>query len=341
MSPRAERFACVVLVALAACDEKKVTRTASAVDAASAASAGAAVVTAPVASAAPSVAAASSATKPAAASGAFDCEAGEPRRGKSIGHTSVVFKLELDNGKKAAFKPFTKKVKDRYRGEIAAYRLAMALGLSNVPPVCFRTFDSGALSTALGDLGAKLLADEAIVDRERRVKGALIPWIDGLGFWALEKEPARSDLRAWLTQKTPIPPAKVDLARQASTMIAFDFLTGNWDRYSGENVGLDKTGTEVLYIDNDAAFMVGPPAAGLARNKAMLEETDRFSRSVVTRLRALDEESLATALGEESPGDPIVPRATVALVAQRLKELVATIDRKVAAHGEAETLYFR
>ena len=136
------------------------------------------------------------------------------------------------------------------------------------------------------------------------------------------------------------PRASVELARQASTLVAFDFITGNWDRYSGENVGLDSTGAHVLFIDNDAAFLELPPKEQLARNKALLDATDRFSRAFVEGARKLDAERLAAVFGEEAPGRPLLSAAVVSIVARRLEELVAIVDAKIAARGETETLYF-
>jgi hypothetical protein len=273
---------------------------------------------------------------------AFGCDdTSSPLGGKSIGHTSVVFKLELSNGKKSAWKPNAKKVKGRYRGEVAAFRLAEALGIDNVPPACLRVFDASSAAAALAanDEAAKLFGAEAIVE-DGKVYGAVIPWIDGLQFWPLEKEPLRSEARTWLTAGKEIPKAKLDLARQTSTLIAFDYLTGNWDRYSGANVGMDRSGSHVLYVDNDAAFMEPPPKDSVARNKALLAATDRFSRSFVERLRALDAERLAATFGIEAPGRPLLSRASVAAVVRRQRELIAAVDTKVAAHGENETLYF-
>ncbi|MBX3206078.1 MAG: hypothetical protein KF764_13480 [Labilithrix sp.] len=273
---------------------------------------------------------------------AFDCtDASAPKAGKSIGHTSVVFKVELASGKKAAWKPNAKNVKGRYKGEAAAYRLAAALGIPNVPPACVRAFDARAAAAALAPnaAAAKLFADEAIVEGGK-VYGVVIPWIDGLSFWPLEREPLRSEARAWLAAGGAIPPAKLELARQASTLVAFDFITGNWDRYSGENVGLDRSGSRVLYVDNDAAFMELPPKDRLTENKARLDATARFSRRLIARARALDEARLASVLGEEAPGRPLVSAAVVSAVARRIAALVAVVDAKIVARGEAATLYF-
>jgi|GEM_PF-951876 len=273
---------------------------------------------------------------------AFDCtDTSLPKTGKSIGHTSVVFKVELSNGRKAAWKPNAKRVKGRYKGEIAAYRLAQTLGLANVPPACFRAIDASAAAKTLAPNAdaARLFAEEVLVE-DGKVHGVVIPWIDGLSFWPLEKDPLRSEARSWLATGAEIPQAKASLAAQTSTLVVFDFLTGNWDRYSGENVGLDRTADLVLYIDNDAGFMEAPPKDRIARNKALLEATDRFSRRLVDRLRELDGERLAAAFGEETAGSPLLSRKVLSLVASRVEELLAIIDAKIAKRGEAETLYF-
>lgn len=257
-----------------------------------------------------------------------------------MGHTSIVFKLELTNGNKAAFKPNAKKVRDRYRGEIAAYRFAVALGIPNVPPACFRTFDVASLSNALAGSDRDLLRSDLLAE-QHRAKGALIPWIGGLTFWEIDKAPLRDELRGWLTAGATIPPSEVDRARQASILVAFDFMTGNWDRYSGGNVGLDRTRDLVLFIDNDAAFMQEPPRAELEQNKARLDATDRFSRSFIERVRAIDDAAIKMAIGDEEPGESLVSPSVIATVAQRVKELVGIVDAKIAARGGSETLYFR
>jgi hypothetical protein len=276
----------------------------------------------------------------ATAAPAFDCEDGAPRSGKSVGHTSIVFKLELTNGKKVAWKPNARKVRGRWRGEVAAWRLGEALGLPNVPLACARAFDAAAVGAALAPnaSASKLFADEAIVEGGK-VRGAMIPWIDGLQLWPLEKEPVRAEVQRWLRGSNAIPEDKLDLARQASTLVAFDFLTSNWDRYSGGNVGLDATGKTVLFIDNDAAFTDGPPRDQLARNRTLLEGVDRFSRGFVAKVRELGDERLGRVFGQAG-GVPLLPEPVVLAFARRRADLLAIVDAKARRAGDAETLFF-
>ena len=42
-------------------------------------------------------------------------------------------------------------------------------------------------------------------------------------------------------------------------MIVFDYLTANWDRWSGGNVAEDSANGKLLFVDNDGAFY-DPPA---------------------------------------------------------------------------------
>jgi hypothetical protein len=235
-----------------------------------------------------------------------------PKSARSIGHTSVVFKIELANGRKAAFKPASRRGPLRYKGEIAAFRLSRALGLSNVPPAYFRTFEAKALAAAMSNEdSAALFAKEAIV-KDGLVKGAIVPWIDGLQFVALEQAPLSGQWKAWLAKDGAIPEAEADRAREISNLIVFDFLSGNWDRWSGGNVGLDPKTKHLLYIDNDGAFFDVPPMDGLARNKKMLDGVAKISRSLFDRLDGLGEEGLRKALGEETPGVPLLgPKAFV------------------------------
>ena len=258
---------------------------------------------------------------------------GVPTSAKSIGHTSIVLKVELSTGQKAAFKPASRRGPLRYKGEVAARRLALALGLSNVPPVFFRTFEASTLAAAKG-------AEEMIV-KDGVVKGALIPWIPDLTFIALEQAPLSGEWKQWLRKGSTIPDDKRELAAQISTLVAFDYVTGNWDRWSGGNVGIDKATGSLLYIDNDGAFFEVAPQDGLQRNKKLLAGIDRFSRSFITRMRILDEAELTRVLGDEAPAVPLLSAKALAGVVQRRKELLEVVDAKLKAAGDETTFSFR
>jgi hypothetical protein len=259
-------------------------------------------------------------------------------KSKSIGHTSYVLKITLDQGSAIVFKPRSRlPLGDRrYRGEIAAYRLAVALGLDNVPRAFPRSFDAAALRPLQADFDAK-----ALVDADGRVRGAAMPWIDKYRVLPLEQPSARVGWEPWLTDpRTDVPDDQRPLAAAMSTLVAFDYLTGNWDRWSGGNIAQDGATGTLLYVDNDGAFYDPPPADALARQLALLRRVTRFSRRFVAMLRSLDDGKLASAIGEESPGQPLLPASVLAGVASRRKTVLQVVDARAGDAGQDAVLAF-
>ncbi len=260
-----------------------------------------------------------------------------PVAAKSIGHTSYVLKVTLAGGAKAAFKPRSRLPLGprRYQGQIAAYPLAVALRRDNVPRALPRSFVASTLR------GGEGFASKALVDADGRIRGALIPWIDQYRVLPLEQASWRAKWEPWLTDPKPtVPDEDQALAAAISTMIAFDYVTANWDRWSGANVAQDGATGELLYVDNDGAFYEAPPADALARQLALLRRVKRFSRRFVRVLRALDRAAIGNAFGEESPGVALLPGAVVDAVDARRQTVLRTIDARVAGNGDAATLAF-
>ncbi len=284
------------------------------------------------------------AVTPAPALAADPYEAGDPTAAKSIGHTSYVLKLRLAAGLVAAYKPqSTLPLGDRrYRGEIAAYRLGRALGLDNVPRAIPRSFAASKLAAAFSTAeGRADFARKAGVDENGSVRGALLPWIDGYEELPLDQPAWRTKWIAWLTREDAvIAPEDRKTARDISTMLAFDFLTANWDRWSGGNVARDRASGTILFVDNDGAFYDTPPAANLAAQLARLRRVVRFSRSFVAAVRALDGASLRRAIGDESPGHRLLPDAVLAGVDARRTTFLGVVDERIAREGEAAALAF-
>ena len=267
-----------------------------------------------------------------------------PTSAKSIGHTSVVFKIDFSNGQRAAWKPRSKRGKTRYKGEVAAYRLAQALGLPNVPPAFSFRLAKEDLNKATQGKDSALLDEEAIVETDGTVRGALIPWIPKLEFFPIESEKSRAEWEPWLFKGADVPEKDRSLASDISTLIAFDLITGNWDRWSGANVGAPGPSGHLLYIDNDGAFFDPVPPGPLARQTAVLMRTERFSKSFVDSLRKLDSDALTRALGDDSSGagsrEPLLPASVLKGVLSRRATVLTAIDKKIAALGESAVLYF-
>lgn len=268
---------------------------------------------------------------------------GAPVSAKSIGHTSYVLKVRLDNGLVAAFKARSKlPLGDRrYKGEIAAYRMARALGLANVPVAMPRAFVAAELRRAFPTPeGAQDFDRRALVDGDGTIHGALIPWIQQYRELALDEGEARARWEHWLTDAEPdLAEKDRPTARALSTLLVFDYVTANWDRWSGGNVAQDGATGTLLYVDNDGAFYESPPQEALARQLALLRRVRRFSRSFVAALRALDEGAMHDFLGSDLEGDLLPPRVVVEADARR-RTVLATIDQQIQRAGESATLAF-
>ncbi len=266
-----------------------------------------------------------------------------PKAAKSIGHTSVVYRIdfESDGGSlRAAYKPESKRGHKRYRGEVAAYRLGKLLALPNVPPAGARVLQREAFhAAAQSDPRGAALFDDEVIDRKGRVYGALMPWIDKLEFINVESPSEKGRWRKWLESGGDIPEDQRAIAAQISTLVVFDALTGTWDRGSGANVAIDKKTSTLLFVDNDGAFFDPIPPA-FAPQMTLVHGVDRFSKSLVARLRAIDALMLADAFGEEESGVPLLPACVVAAADQRRKDVLAIVDEKIKSLGEPAVLYF-
>jgi hypothetical protein len=253
-----------------------------------------------------------------------------PVSAKSIGHTSYVLKVTLEGGLAAAYKPGSTLPfgSHRYRGEIAAYRLARALGLENVPRAIPRAFSATALHDAFPTpKGSADFDRKAIVDSGGQVHGALMPWITDYRVLPLEEPAWRARWEGWLMNPgARIPEGQETLASSISTMLVFDYITANWDRWSGANVARDGAEGTLLFVDNDGAFYEHPAREPLAAQLALIRRVARFSQSFVSALHGLDDANLRAAFGDEAPGTPLLSDPVITGVESRLKTVLGVID---------------
>ncbi len=264
-----------------------------------------------------------------------------PVGARSIGNTSFVLKVKFEGGLEAAFKPRSQRPRgtERYKAEVAAYRLGLALGLTQIPRAFPRTFAASTLRSVFGG-GAAVFEREAFPGPDGSLPGALIPWIPKLEFPALDRDPLRARWEKWLTSDEPIAQADRSMAAQISTMLVFDYVTANWDRWSGGNIGwIAATGT-VVFIDNDGAFYDTPPSDWLARQHALLRRVRVFSRRLVTSLRALSRERLGEAMGEERPGVPLLAAGLLDAADARRRRVLEVIGARVLLAGEDRAFGF-
>jgi hypothetical protein len=176
--------------------------------------------------------------------------------------------------------------KDSYRYNIAAYRLAMMLGLDNVP-----------------------MSVERIVDGK---PSAVTWWLDGVmddGDRQKKKIANGNPLRA---------------ADYYSVMYVFDELIQNRDRNRGNIMWTPDS--RMWLIDHTRAFRLG-------RDLRSPENLTRVERTLFEKLRALDRQAFADAVGRTLTKDEIE-----ALFIRR-DRIVQHFDGKIASLGEEKVVY--
>jgi hypothetical protein len=244
-----------------------------------------------------------------------------------VGHTSIVFRAKLGAPFRAAYKLATREREFAPFAEVAAYRLATCLGMNNVPPAVLRTSARSQLQQLLAPdaiakwptIAQRLLPGEVI-------QGAAIFWIEGLQD-APFADQAHSP--SALEPRRLAPP----LAAGLITMQVFDYLIGNWDRWSGGNIKTDPDGN--LYVhDNDAAFPKGLTTQQEQRLFAPLQSANSLPEPIVENLRHLTRATLNAAF----LADPILKNQPGTIEETRLNgfferrtKLLSTIERR----GEA------
>lgn len=246
---------------------------------------------------------------------------------QQVGSTSVNIHLHLVGDVDAAFKPHSQTHADAYRAEIAAYRLNRLLGLNRVPPAISRVIPAAALH---------LSAETPVtIERDGNVRGAAIYWVPVLRDSRIDQEHERTRWATWLRQGNTVPPDQSTRAEEISTLVAFDVLIGNWDRWSGQNVPMDAAG-HLVYRDNNGAFSEPFGDRMLWGVMRHLRLVQRFSRGTIERARAMTEASVRAemALDPDATHPPLNAVQLTSLLRRR-DALVSYVDELVRRYGAA------
>jgi hypothetical protein len=288
---------------------------------------------------------------------------------KGTGGRSLGFKLTFADGGKAYFKPEQSFSGALWYAELVAHYLDRALGLYRVPPVVSRRL---AWAPLRAEAGTDPRVAEVAVAADGTVRGALVHWLDeaplvgavtppGWENWVrVESFPrwsispylrpavyadalrARKALAASGADDKPVEPyydtvpvpERPALPAELSDMLIFDFLTLNIDRWGGDNVNVLTLGAQgpLVYLDNAAGFSEGPDRRGLMDDR--LAPCQRFRRSTVRALEALD----VTALGAQMAQDPHGPLLSAAMLRgldTRRRAALEHVATQRARFGEA------
>ncbi len=286
---------------------------------------------------------------------------------KGRGGRSIAFRVTLKNGQKGYFKPEQSFSASNWFGEVAAYHLDRLLGLGRVPAVVSRVFPWKTFEPVAGNDPRK----SEVTARDGKVVGAFVAWVTGglralpacVGWerwlrierlsttavspfqrpilWkrdmalagrlgpAWRSEEARANLRNARPE-----PDRPDRPAELSDLVLFDYLTRNLDRWGGDNANVLTRGVggPLVFLDNSAGFEPGAwqPDLGEAR----LHMLQRFRRSTVAAVRALNLRQFEARLASEV-ASPVLSKTQVNAVGARRTALLTWVASLEARHGEA------
>jgi hypothetical protein len=264
------------------------------------------------------------------------------KRARPISKRSLSLRLTLEGGAAAVFKPIRREDRTA-RHEVAAFRLSRLLGLDGVPPSVMRRIPLDNFAWLLGDEHAETneaLREEAHLDERSGVWGATIAWIDGLEASMLDERGGRKELWRLLALDGPAVEQE-PLVAEVSAMVVFDYVSGNWDRFSGGNLFLASGGGRLVLIDNNGAFSRWS-ATKQQRMDELLGLAFRFSNRLIDTLRSLHRSDLERALLEDrwEQTRRLLTGRELALLLERRDAVIARVDRLIADHGEEQVLAF-
>jgi len=269
----------------------------------------------------------------------------KPLSFKSVSSGGAVMRMRLAGPVDAAFKPVTSVRPLGPNAEVAAYRLARCLALDSVPPAASREVPAATIREALDPESKQSwqqLRERMGVADEDMVRGAAIYWIPELANVGLERRAGLRRMSEWLRAGGELPHASRTLAASVSTMMAFDYVIGNFDRWSGGNVQGNAAATLVYVRDHDLAFPARMNEKLHRRLWHDLQRAERFSARFYAALKQLTpacfERELARDPGAAS--GELLTKRQFAGVFDRREALLSHIESLIALRGESSVLVF-
>jgi hypothetical protein len=260
------------------------------------------------------------------------------------GGSSISLRLELESGARGAFKPQQTNGQTVPRKEIAAFRISRLLGVNAVPPAIGRQFRLDELLARLDEQSRPMLPRlrAEIIAVEGEVAGELSYWIPAIthaevdGF-RIDSLDGIVTWKRYLTVDRATPEAQAPLLAQISSLLLFDFLINNPDRWSGGNAMASPDQRVLYFMDNTLSF----GSATHPRVRTYLHRSQKFSRRLVEALRALDRSRLVEALaGDLGPYPQLLREQEITAVLARRREALAYVEKLCATHGEQKVLVF-
>lgn len=255
------------------------------------------------------------------------------------GGSSISCRLDFTDGSRASFKPTQTNPQSVPRKEAAAYRLARLLGLNSIAPAMLRTISQK-------DILGKLHADsewarsrierDTLFDERGESVGAAMYWIPQVVDLKLDTTEGIQTWADQLSQRGELPAERAPLLAQLSTLLLFDVVQNNYDRFSGGNLLGSPDGRTLYFMDNAIGFQLD--ASGHQRCWSYLKRCQRFSRRFVGALRQLERDAIKDALSDAPR--PLLSDEEIDALLSRRDRVIRYVDRLIEEHGETRVLAF-
>ncbi|HEX3761598.1 MAG TPA: hypothetical protein VHW23_23030 [Kofleriaceae bacterium] len=260
------------------------------------------------------------------------------------GGSSLSLRLEFASGARAAFKPMQIHPQSDPRREIAAYRIDRLLGIGHVPPARSAAFAVedviAAADPANRDVTGSRIEREAI-PRDGKLCGELSWWIPEIkrvriGGRYVDEPDGEALWVEYLQAGAAIPAELQPMLAQLASVIVFDVVIDNSDRWSGNNTQGSPDDRILYFMDNTLSFSLY--TIGHTANLARLYRIQVFPRGLIGRLRRLTAEAVAAGLGRDDVLGPLLSETEIRAVMSRRDHLVEYVDRLIAELGEDAVL---
>ena len=201
--------------------------------------------------------------------------------------TSPIYRLELEGGVQVGFKPAIPGQSTWWRHDVVAYRLARVLGIADrVPPAIARRVRVDQLEGIASRDGLITTPDD-----HEAVAGVAIFWLPVLRATFLGGPSHRAQWQPWLDARGPMPVgADAVRAAEISSVIVFDYLQANEDRWNDANIRADEN-DHLVYRDNNVGWFP-EKMEDLTWGEETLRGAQRFSRALVSAIERATPEAL-------------------------------------------------
>jgi len=261
------------------------------------------------------------------------------------GGSSLSLRIDFASGARAAFKPQQIHPQSDPRREIAAYRIDRLLGIGHVPPAKSAAFAIDDLVAAADPEArawvATRIANEAIAKQDK-LCGEVSWWIPEiklvrLGGHGIDEPEGQALWSGYLQAGAELPDEFRPMLTQIATVILFDIVIDNSDRWSGNNTQGSVDHSILYFMDNTLAF--SQFTIGHANNLSKLYRIQVFPRALVGKLRDLTIDAITAAVGgEDDLLGPLLTAGEIRAIISRRDHLIGYIDRLISEFGEDAVL---